>query len=354
MYKQPDILSSSIVGRNLFSNSSVTPSFSTAVLGCLRYPRSVKAAAEPKIICTAFALAMPDASVVRDGDVELALRLLARQRGLAGRRRALMSAWESRRQTFARACRDLLQELAAQEGQQAAQRDESAAQQDRRALLHRNLASLEAVRAERDEARDAEAAEQAAVQLELDEARRRREDAMRAHQKALIRRRRDLQAATQRQAAQAEAEAAAAGEEERLQQAEHNLARVQHRHQELHLRLRLRQEKDEHERLLEEETRRRLLLVTERVDARLNVQPDAERTRQPTAASAAPVAGSAELFPVHGYTDQAVMRDMRFRISEALTKAGINDTSYARQTVAALSHKPASGHQHQNSSIKLG
>ena len=177
---------------------------------------------------------------------------------------------------------------------------------------------------------------------------------MRAHQKALIRRRRDLQAATQRQAAQAEAEAAVAGEEERLQQAEHNLARVQHRHQELHLRLRLRQEKDEHERLLEEDTRRRLLLVTERVDARLNVQPDAERTRQPTAASAAPVAGSAELFPVHGYTDQAVMRDMRFRISEALTKAGINDTSYARQTIAALSHTPSPGHQHHLGTIKLG
>ena len=57
---------------------------------------------------------------------------------------------------------------------------------------------------------------------------------------------------------------------------------------------------------------------------------------------------------MHGYTDQAVMRDMRFRISEALTKAGINDSSYARQTIAALSHKPSPGHQHHLGTIKLG
>ena len=48
------------------------------------------------------------------------------------------------------------------------------------------------------------------------------------------------------------------------------------------------------------------------------------------------------------------MRDMRFRISEALTKAGINDTSYARQTIAALSHTPSPGHQHHLGTIKLG
>ena len=47
------------------------------------------------------------------------------------------------------------------------------------------------------------------------------------------------------------------------------------------------------------------------------------------------------------------MRDMRFRISEALTKAGINDTVYARQTVAALSHKP-SRPDAVTSTIKLG
>ena len=77
------------------------------------------------------------------------------------------------------------------------------------------------------------------------------------------------------------------------------------------------------------------------------------------------------------------MRDMRFRISEALTKpdpnpspipipipipnpnrnpnphqaltkAGINDSSYARQTVAALAQKPHAGHQHHLGSIRLG
>ena len=32
---------------------------------------------------------------------------------------------------------------------------------------------------------------------------------------------------------------------------------------------------------------------------------------------------------------------MRFKITEALTKAGLNQTAYARQTVAALAHKPS-------------
>ena len=82
---------------------------------------------------------------------------------------------------------------------------------------------------------------------------------------------------------------------------------------------------------------------------------------QPTAASAAPAAPAAELFPVYGYTDQAVMRDMRFKITEALTKAGLNQTAYARQTVAALAHKPSrpelyrGGHELATSStLKLG
>ena len=39
---------------------------------------------------------------------------------------------------------------------------------------------------------------------------------------------------------------------------------------------------------------------------------------------------------------------------QALTKAGINDSTYARQTVAALAQKPHAGHQHHLGSIQLG
>ena len=39
---------------------------------------------------------------------------------------------------------------------------------------------------------------------------------------------------------------------------------------------------------------------------------------------------------------------------QALTKAGINDSAYARQTVAALAQKPHAGHQHHLGSIRLG
>ena len=82
------------------------------------------------------------------------------------------------------------------------------------------------------------------------------------------------------------------------------------------------------------------MLVTERAEARLNVQTDPERVQQPTAASTAPKAAAGELFPVYGYTDQVVMRDMRFKITEALAKAGLNQTAYGRQTIAALASNP--------------
>ena len=73
-------------------------------------------------------------------------------------------------------------------------------------------------------------------------------------------------------ARKAEAEAAAAAAEAeaaRLKQAEHNLARVKHRARELELKQLLRKERDEQARLEEEEARRRLMLVTERAEARL-------------------------------------------------------------------------------------
>ena len=117
-------------------------------------------------------------------------------------------------------------------------------------------------------------------------------------------------------------------------------------------------EEDEQARLEEEEARRRLRLVTERVEAKLNVQSDPERIMAGTAASTAPKASEFDMYPVRGYTDQTLMRDMRFRITEALSRAGLNQTQHARQTVAALANKAAAnGGYHRaglNTTIKLG
>ena len=37
-----------------------------------------------------------------------------------------------------------------------------------------------------------------------------------------------------------------------------------------------------------------------------------------------------ELFPVYGYADDTLMKDMRFKLGHALRNAGLNGTDYAR------------------------
>ena len=75
----------------------------------------------------------------------------------------------------------------------------------------------------------------------------------------------------------------------------------------------------------------RLQRVTELALAQLNVQRDPARAVGPTAASTAPQQAREELFPVHGYADETLMKDMRFKIGHALRNAGLNGTEYARQ-----------------------
>ena len=291
-------------------------------------------------------------------EVDASLRLLARQRGLHARRRALQGQWDERKKSFARACRELLQELAAQEGQEVAHHREASAMHERRAQLRAQLAALEAGRALRAEEAARAEAEAAAIQSELDEAARRRAEAERTHKRAQLQRHRDNQASAARRAEAAAAAAEAEAEAARLRQAEINVARVRHRARELELRQQLRREKDEQARLEEEEARRRLRLVTERVEAKMDVQSDPERILAGTAASTAPRADDFQMYPVQGYTDQKIMRDMRFRITEALTRAGLNQTQHARQTVAALASKAANnGGYHRaglTSTVKLG
>ena len=37
-----------------------------------------------------------------------------------------------------------------------------------------------------------------------------------------------------------------------------------------------------------------------------------------------------QLFPVYGYADETLMKDMRFKLGHALRNAGLNGTEYAR------------------------
>ena len=48
------------------------------------------------------------------------------------------------------------------------------------------------------------------------------------------------------------------------------------------------------------------------------------------------------LFTLHGYHDDAVTSDPRFRVAAALQQAGLLDSEYARRVLASLppSHQP--------------
>ena len=77
--------------------------------------------------------------------------------------------------------------------------------------------------------------------------------------------------------------------------------------------------------------------VREQVLATLNVQNDPYK---PTAASAAEhlVQSLGEkrekLFPLHGYADETLMKDVRFKLGHALRNAGLNGTQYARELLS--------------------
>ena len=98
---------------------------------------------------------------------------------------------------------------------------------------------------------------------------------------------------------------------------------------------RLRAEQAEHERLMGEEQALRRQREREAFLATLNVTADEARLTGPTAASQAEAHAREELFPVHGYSDATLMKDMRFKLGHALRNAGLNGTDYARQLLTS-------------------
>uniref|UniRef100_A0A7S2GMU0 Uncharacterized protein n=1 Tax=Haptolina brevifila TaxID=156173 RepID=A0A7S2GMU0_9EUKA len=118
---------------------------------------------------------------------------------------------------------------------------------------------------------------------------------------------------------------------QKLIEAEYNLKRVQYRIELHDEREKLRAEQAKHERLIGEEQALRLQRVREKAIAALNVTNDPERATGPTAASQAEAFNRDELFPVHGYADATLMKDMRFKLGHALRNAGLNGTEYARE-----------------------
>ena len=79
-----------------------------------------------------------------------------------------------------------------------------------------------------------------------------------------------------------------------------------------------------------EEQALRLQRVRELALERMNIECDPERATGQTAASSATVLARDELFPVYGYADDTLMKDMRFKLGHALRNAGLNGTEYAR------------------------
>lgn len=116
-----------------------------------------------------------------------------------------------------------------------------------------------------------------------------------------------------------------------IPQAKHNLERVQYRAELQANRDRIRAEQLDRERLIGEEHALRERRTRDAVLALLNVSADPERMTGHTLASQAEAISKVELFPVHGYADATLMRDMRFKLGHALRNAGLQGSEYARQ-----------------------
>lgn len=140
----------------------------------------------------------------------------------------------------------------------------------------------------------------------------------------------------------------------KLAQAEHNLRRVQFRNEEAEKRKRAKQEAAEHERLLGEEHAMKLMRFHEKVLASLNVADDPDRIFRGTAATSAQQQAKEELFPVYGYADETLMKDMRFKLGHALRNAGIHGTDYARQVLTSEAFNKPSRPDATVSNFSLG
>ena len=271
-------------------------------------------------------------------EIEARLEALNKRRAYGSRRRAMLLAWDARKHALARSAKHLLEELAASEGRLKLQREEREAMQLRRKELQKTLAVLEQVKAERDaeELAAKEAAKEAAEQLA--EAQRVKFEAERAHKKALIAAYQQEQQENARKTALITLEEEAAKMAAKLAQAEYNLKRVQYRIELDERKKEMMREQREHLRLLGEEKMMRLERVTQAVVERMNLQADPYK---PTYASTATRLANDELFPVYGYADETLMKDMRFKLGHALRNAGLNGTDYAREVLQKVGGAPS-------------
>ena len=263
--------------------------------------------------------------------LEARLHMLCRRHAYRKRRRALLLAWEARQQALGRSARHLLYQLAAEEGRLQLQRAEREALDARREELHAELAVLEAGRLQREQEEAERATAEAEIAEALAEARHVKAEAERAHKKALVAEYHAQQAEHRSTEEQHRMEEATRLQAELLARAEYNLSRVQYR-AELHAeRERLRAEQAEHERLLGEEQALRRQQEREARIAALTADRQEDDVYKPTAASQAEALPSTDLFPLYGYADATLMKDVRFKIGHALRNAGLHGTDYARQ-----------------------
>jgi len=251
-----------------------------------------------------------------------------------------------------RAARTQLQRQAEAEGREAVARTEAEALDAHRQQLQAELAVLGAQRDEREREEEAARRERAELQEQLDRARQARAEAERAHKKALIAHYRERKGEEDEMEAQRMLAEAAAAEQERLRQAEHNLERVQFRAEQLALSQQSRAAQREQERLRVEETHARLARVRDKALAAMAVTNDPLRAISSTAASAAPSQPKHELFRVPGYSEQTLMKDMRYKLGIALTNANLRHTEYGRQILNSMG--AASRPDAVESSIRFG
>ena len=267
--------------------------------------------------------------------IEAQLERLGRRRAYASRRRAMVLQWESRKAALASSARQLLHEHRVSAGKMLLRREEREALAARRRELHATLEVLERAKARREAEAAAEARAAAEVAAALVEAQRAKAEAERAHKKALIARYQEEQQECARLEAVKALEAEADAQAARLERAEHNLRRVQFRIELEERKRAARAEQREHERLIGEAHALQMQRFREHAIAQLGVESDPARATGPTAASSAPPVSHEELFPVTGYADETLMKDMRFKLGHALRNAGLNGTDYARQLLTS-------------------
>ncbi|KAJ9459265.1 hypothetical protein DIPPA_23621 [Diplonema papillatum] len=214
----------------------------------------------------------------------------------------------------------------------------------------RQHAVLEALRAEKKltEAAELERALQEEAAAEV--LRKREEDRRNADLAARLNQLEEYRAGKREEAERELEEAralAAVRAEERRRQAEIDAERVAYRSSEFEKKIEMREEACS--RRTDEEQRRAAALESLARSAAPDVARDPARAIAPTAASLSvtdpQLINESTVVAVHGYTDQNITRDPRFRLTEALRSANLLHTAYARKVMhdAAPSNRAALG-----------